>query len=86
MRKVILAVVFVVAGAASAFTADLDRHANYTDPSAADKGATVLCQGFYDKDDNRTPCQDWCQKWLEGHESGSCECTEGKCAADAGQH
>lgn len=82
MRKLIVTAAFVAMVAGIAFAADQDRHAAYTDPSAADKGATALCKGFYNQDDNRTPCQDWCEQWLQGHQSASCACADGKCAAD----
>ena len=82
MRKLIVAAAFAAVVAGLAFAADQARHATYTDPSAADKGATALCKGFYGEDDNRSPCQDWCAQWLHAHAGASCDCSDGKCAAD----
>lgn len=84
MRKLIVTAAFIAMVAGVAFAADQDRHAAYTDPSAADKGATALCKGFYNSDDNRTPCQDWCEQWTQaqGHEGAKCECVDGRCDAD----
>lgn len=82
MRKLIVITALVAMLGGLAFAADQDRHATYTDPSAADKGATALCKGFYGEDDNRTPCQDWCEQWRGAHDGATCECSDGKCAAD----
>ena len=82
MRKLIVSAALVAMLAGIAFAADHDRHASYTDPSAADKGASALCKGFYGQDDNLSPCQDWCDKWREGHEGALCDCSDGRCDAD----
>ena len=82
MRKLIATAAFLAMVAGIAFAADHARHATYTDPSAANKGAVALCKGFYGEDDNRSPCQDWCEQWRQSHEGATCECAEGKCDAD----
>jgi hypothetical protein len=82
MRKLLMTAGCLLLAATLAWAADRDRHANYTDPSAADKGTQTLCKGFYGEDDNLTPCQDWCQQWIEAHEGASCACGDEKCAQD----
>ncbi|HEY6394507.1 MAG TPA: hypothetical protein VIX12_03750 [Candidatus Binataceae bacterium] len=81
MRRYLLAAGLVVALSGVVYALDRDRHADYTDPSAA-ADATAQCKGFYNTDDNLTACQDWCEQYKSQHEGASCKCDDSKCPAD----
>jgi len=80
MRKLISSGLFAAVLAGIAFAAnDRDRHADYTDPK---KPGVTQCKAFYDTEDNLTLCSDWCGKYKTENEGATCECGDGKCAAD----
>lgn len=80
MRKIIISGLFAIAVAGLAYASDRDRHADYTDPKAP--ATATACKGFYNLDDNLSPCNDFCGQWRTEHEGASCECSDGKCPAD----
>lgn len=80
MRKFIVSGLFAIALVGLAFAADIDRHADFSNPKA--QPAAAGCKGFYGTDDNRTACDDFCGKYRTDNEGASCDCAEGKCTAD----
>jgi hypothetical protein len=80
MRKMILSGLFAIAVVGLAYAADRDRHADFSDPKTPT--AAAKCKGFYNLDDNLTPCNDFCGKYRTDNEGATCECTDGKCPAD----
>jgi hypothetical protein len=80
MRKIVLSGLFAIAVVGLAFAADHDRHADFTNPKAP--SAVPACKGFYNTDDNLTPCNDFCGQWRTDNPGATCECDDGKCPAD----
>jgi hypothetical protein len=81
MRKIIMSGLFAVAVVGLAYAGgDRDRHADYTNPKTP--SAAPACKGFYGTDDNLSPCNDFCDKWRTDNQGATCECNDGKCAAD----
>ena len=80
MRKIIMSGLFAIAVVGLAYAADRDRHADFSNPKAAAAGPA--CKGFYNLDDNLTPCNDFCGQWRTDNEGATCECNDGKCPAD----
>ena len=80
MRKMIMSGLFAVAMVGLASAADRDRHADFNNPKAPT--AAAGCKGFYGTDDNLTPCNDFCGQWRTDNDGATCECGDGKCAAD----
>ncbi|HXN13291.1 MAG TPA: hypothetical protein VN865_09310 [Candidatus Acidoferrales bacterium] len=81
MRKIIISGLFAIAiaGLALAAGSDRDRHADFSNPKTP---AAPGCKGFYNTDDNLTPCNDFCGQWRTDNVGATCECTDGKCPAD----
>ena len=85
MRAFLITSVMVTLLMGLAFAAaDIDRHADYTDP-AAGANARAQCRSFTKLDDNRTPCNDFCASWNKDHPGATCNCSEDKCPAEQGQ-
>jgi hypothetical protein len=80
MRKIIMSGLFAIAVVGLAYAADHDRHADFSNPKTPN--AAAGCKGFYNTDDNLTPCNDFCGQWRTDNQGGTCECTDGKCPAD----
>ncbi|HLX04888.1 MAG TPA: hypothetical protein VKR28_05100 [Candidatus Binatus sp.] len=80
MRKIIMSGLFAIALVGIAFAMDIDRHADFSNPKA--QPAAAGCKGFYGTDDNRTACDDFCGQYRTANDGATCECGEGKCAAD----
>jgi hypothetical protein len=80
MRKIIVSGLFAIATVGLAFAADIDRHADFSNPKAPT--AAAGCKGFYGTDDNLTACSDFCEKWRTDNDGATCACSDGKCPAD----
>ena len=80
MRKIILSGLFAIAVVGLAFAADIDRHADFSNPKTPT--AAAGCKGFYGTDDNLSACNDWCGEFRTSNAGASCACDEGKCPAD----
>ena len=79
MRKMILSGLFTIAIVGLASAADRDRHADYSNPKTPN---AAQCKGFYNLDDNLSPCNDFCGQWRTDNAGATCECSDGKCPAD----
>jgi len=80
MRKIIMSGLFAIAVVGLAYAADHDRHADFSNPKAP--AAEPACKGFYNTDDNLTPCNDFCGQWRTDNQGATCECNDGKCPDD----
>jgi hypothetical protein len=79
MRRLVVSVGLVVALAGLAWSADIDRHASFSEPNNANASQ---CKGFYGTDDNLTACNDFCTQFRTDNQGAPCKCDEGKCATD----
>ncbi|HEY6421391.1 MAG TPA: hypothetical protein VIX59_20520 [Candidatus Binataceae bacterium] len=84
MRTFLFTSVMITVLAGLAFAADIDRHADYSDPSAG-ANAPMQCKTFSRIDDTRTACHDFCDNWKKDHQGATCACGEDKCPAEQGQ-
>ena len=81
MRKIIMSGLFAIAVVGLAFAADIDRHADFSNPKTptAARGVQRLLRHRRQPD---SPATISAGKYRTDNEGATCACSDGKCPAD----